>query len=168
MPFTMRRIPITPAKLTGDVLEAWERRYLEGSDLAEWAEALLAAGFECGPILEALASHDVHWQRLPLLLSSICREIGLSEDVTGEIANLKREVMIEEYRYGHRQAAELLHRLDDFRKRIEFPEPVDFRLLEDNADGSNDSGYYGSESRKRGKELEDLARHFLQRAGIRA
>ena len=162
----MRTIPITPGKLTGDVLEAWERRYLDGSDLAEWAEELLAAGFECGPIIEALASHDVHWQELPLLLSSICREIGLSGDVTAEIANLKQEVMIEEYRHGHRQAAELLHRFDDLRKRVEFPEPIDFRLLEDGDDGSNDSGYYGSQSRKRGKELESLARLFLQRAGI--
>jgi hypothetical protein len=52
------------------------------------------------------------------------------------------------------------------RKRVEFPEPIDFRLLEDGDDGSNDSGYYGSQSRKRGKELESLARLFLQRAGI--
>ena len=76
--------------------------------------------------------------------------------------------MIEEYRHGHRQAAELLHRFDDLRKRIGFPERIDMRILQDNRDGSNDSGFYGSESAKHGQALETLVRKYLEKAGIRA
>ena len=40
------------------------------------------------------------------------------------------------------------------------------RLLEDNPDNTNDSGYYGSESGVRGEELENLAQHYLRGIGI--
>jgi hypothetical protein len=98
----------------------------------------------------------------------MCRDVGLSQDVAAEVSGLKQQVMIEEYRRGHRQAAELLHRFDDIRKRIGFPKPIEMRILEDNEDGTNDSGYYGIESRKHGPELQSLARKYLDTAGIRA
>ncbi|MBL8818545.1 MAG: hypothetical protein JNL58_21130 [Planctomyces sp.] len=164
----MRTIPITPGKLTGDVLEACHRRYLDGADLAGWAEALINAGYDSEAIIEAVANRDMHWEKVPALFSRMCRELGLSDDVANEVAGLKEEVMIEEYRHGHRQASELLHRFDDLRKRIGFPEPIDVRIMEDNDDGTNDSGYYGSRSRKRGSELDALARKQLEKAGIRA
>ena len=164
----MRTIPITPGKLTGDVLEACHRQHLEGADLAAWAEALLTAGLESDAIIEAVANPDLHWEKVPALFSRMCHDIGLSQDIAAEVTALKQEVMIEEYRRGHRQAAELLHRFDDLRKRIGFPEPIDLRLLEDNDDGTNDSGYYGSQSRKHGPELETLVRIYLDKAGIRA
>jgi hypothetical protein len=167
MPFPMRAIPITPGKLTGDVLEASHRRYLEGSDLAAWAEALLTAGFDSDAIGEAVANPDLHREKVPALFSRMCHEVGLTPDIGTEVAALKQEVMIEEYRHGHRQAAELLHRFDDLRKRIGFPEPIDLRILEDNEDGTNDSGYYGSQSRKHGPELDAVVRRHLEKAGIR-
>jgi hypothetical protein len=164
----MRTIPIAPDKLTGDVLEACHRQYLQGADLAAWAEALLTAGFDSDAIIEALANPDMHWQKVPALFARMCREVGLSEDIAIEVEALKQDVMIEEYRRGHRQAAELLHRFDDLRKRIGFPEPIDMRILEDNDDGTNDSGYYGSRSRKHGTELDALVRTILEKVGIRA
>ncbi|HLN32478.1 MAG TPA: hypothetical protein VK395_32420 [Gemmataceae bacterium] len=60
-----------------------------------------------------------------------------------------------------------MHRFYDLRKQIGFPEAIDFRLLEDNDDGTNDSGYYGSQSRMHGPELESLVRNYLEKAGIR-
>ena len=163
----MRTIPITSGKLTGEVLEAYHRQYLSASDLAAWAEALLTAGFESDAIVQAVASPDLHWEKVPALFAAMCRDVGLSRDVQAEAAALKQEVMIEEYRRGHRPATELLHRFDDLRRRIGFPEPIDMRLLEDNEDGTNDSGYYGSQSRKHGRELETLVGKYLDKAGFR-
>jgi hypothetical protein len=102
------------------------------------------------------------------LFSRMCRDVGLSDDVANEVDAIKQEVIIEEYRRGHRQATELLHHFDDLRKCIGYPERIDMRLLEDNQDGTNDSGFYGSESGKHGQVLEALARDYLERAGIRA
>jgi hypothetical protein len=164
----MRTIPITPDKLTGDVLEAFHRRYLDGADLAAWAESLLTAGYDSDAIIEAVANPDMYWEKVPGVFSRMCHEVGLSENVSSEVAPLKEAVMIEEYCRGHRQAVELLHRFDELRKRIGFPEPIDARIMEDKDDGTNDSGYYGSKSRKRGPELEALARRQLEKAGIRA
>jgi hypothetical protein len=161
-------IPITPGKLTGNMLEACDRGYLDGGDLAAWAEALLTAGFDSDAITRAVASPDLHWQEVPALFGAMCRDVGLSQDAAAEVPALKQEVMIEEYRRGYRQGAELLWRFDDLRKRIGFPEMVEMRLLEDNRDGTNNSGYYGMDSRQHGQALENLARKCLERAGIRA
>ncbi len=111
----MRTIPITPGKLTGDVLEACHRRYLDGRDLAAWADALLTAGFDSDAIIEAVANPEMHWETVPGLFSRMCRDVGLSPDVAAEIGALKQEVMLEEYWRGQRPAAELLHRFDDLR-----------------------------------------------------
>jgi hypothetical protein len=121
----IRTIPITPRRLTGDVLEACHRQYLDGSDLAAWAEELLLAGFESDAIIDALGNSEIHWEKVPGLFSRICRDVGLSEDVAGEVDALKQQVMIEEYRHGYRRAAELLHRFDDLRKRVGYPERID-------------------------------------------
>src|SRR5262245_49539498 len=164
----MKTIPITPGKLTGDVLEACHRQYLQGRDLAEWGEALLAAGFDSEAIIEAVANPEMHWEKVPGLYSRMCREVGLSEDVASEVASLKQDVMIEEYRRGQRPAAELMQRFDDLRKRIGFPEPIHCRIMEDNSDGTNDSGYYTDSRRLHGTQLEALVRQYLDRAGIRA
>lgn len=163
----MRTIPITPSMLTGRVLEAFHDRHLDGRKLAAWADALLDAGFDSGAIIEAVVDPEMHWQRIPGLFTQICCDVGLCPDVASEVAALKQEVMIEEYRRGYRNAAELLFRFEDLRKRIGFPEMVIMRLLEDNDDDTNDSGFYGSDSGKHGTELEALVRTFLERAGIR-
>jgi hypothetical protein len=92
--------------------------------------------------------------------------VGLSDDIAGEIATVREEAYIEEYRQGHRRAAELLHKFDDLRKRIGFPEMLELRLLEDNDDGTNDSGYYGIESRIHGRQLDEMVRRYLADAGI--
>src|SRR5690349_12873263 len=80
----MRTIPITPGKLTGDVLEACHRRYLDGADLSAWADALLTAGFDSDAVIEAVANPDMHWEKVPALFSRMCRELRLSEDVAKE------------------------------------------------------------------------------------
>lgn len=162
----MRNIPITPGKLSGAVLEAYHRKFLDGSDLAAWAEALLTSGFESDAIIEAVGNADMHWEKVPRVFSQMCIDLGLSTDVSTEVASLKQEVMIEEYRHGHRKASELLHRFDDLRKRVGFPESIDIRILEDNGDGTNDSGYYTRLSQRHGLELERLCRTHLEQAGI--
>lgn len=167
-PSPMKTIPITPGKLTGDMLEAYHHRNLQGSDLAEWGEALLTAGFDSEAIIEAVANPEMHWEKVPGLYSRMCREVGLSNDVASEVVFLKQEVMIEEYRRGQRSAAELMQRFDDLRKRIGFPEPVHCRLMEDNADGTNDSGYCTDSRKLRGTQLEVVVRQYLERAGIGA
>jgi hypothetical protein len=137
-------------------------------------EALLTAGFESDAIIDAAVNPDMHWQRVPALLSRICQDVGLSDDIAVELphrsrnAPLMQSVMIEEYRYGHRQAAELLHRFDDLRKKIGFPEPLELRICEDNDDGTNESGYYGLNSGRHGPEFHEEIRRYLANAGILA
>ena len=165
MPEPMINVPITPGLLTGDILEAYHRGYLQSAELSAWAEALIIAGYDSDAVTEALGNPDMHWQEMPRVFSDICHEVGLSSDPETEIESLKQQVMIEEYRHGHRQGAELFQRFDELRKRAGFPEPVHLRLMEDNADGSNDSGYY-SDSKQHGPELESLVGKALQKLGI--
>jgi len=150
------------------MLEACHRKYLEGSDLAEWGEALLSAGFDSEAIIESVSNPNMHWEKVAALYSRMCREVGLSKDVAIEIAFLKQEVMIEEYRKAQRSAAELMQRFEDLRIRIGFPEPVHLRIMEDNEDGTNDSGYYTDSRKLHGTQLEALVRQYLERAGIHA
>ncbi len=161
----MINVPITPGLLTGDILEAQHRGYLQAAELSEWAEALILAGYDSESITEALGNPDMHWQEMPRIFSEICRDVGLSPEVSAEIESLKQQVMVEEYRHGQRQGTELFQRFDDLRKRAGFPEPIHFRLMEDNADGSNDSGYY-SDSNQHGPELESLVAKALEKLGI--
>jgi hypothetical protein len=162
----MRVIPITPRALTGDVLEAAHRSYLGSSDLANWADALLTAGFDSDAVIDAVGNPDMHWEKVKRLFLAMCRELGLSTDPFVEIETLKQEVMIEEYRRGHRSAGELLWRFDDLRKRIGFPQSVHFRLIEDNDGGTNESGYYIDDKRMHGVKLDEAIRPFLESAGI--
>jgi hypothetical protein len=162
----MKRFPIVSQSLTGEVLDAFHRQYLDASALSNWAIELLAAGYESESIISAAAISEKHWQDVTHLFTAICRDIGLSQDIESEVAAVRREVMIEEYRRGYRQGAELLHRNDDLRKEIGFPEQVVCLLLEDNDDGTNDSGYYDWDHRIHGKELEDSIHVYLRRAGF--
>jgi hypothetical protein len=163
----MRVIPLTPGALTGDILEAARNSTLDGSELAEWAEALLAAGFDTDKVIEAVANPDMHWEKVRPLFVGMCRELGLSSDPYAEFEALKQEVMIEEYRRGHRSAGELIWMVDELRKRIGFPQSVHCRLIEDNDDGTNDSGYYSSDKRLNGVKLDEAIRPYLERSGIR-
>jgi len=162
----MRTIPITPEKLTGDILEAFHRNYLKGSDLADWARVLMFEDFDSNAVIEAFVTTNMHWEKVPIVFSAICREVGLSQDIATEIASVKQEVMIEECRRGLRKAAELFHHFDDLRKRVGFPEMIELRILPDNPNGTNDSGYYGINSRKHGNAFEDSIRDCLTKAGI--
>jgi hypothetical protein len=162
----MRVIPITPGVLTGNVLEVAHRSYLTGSELANWADALLTAGFDSDKVIEAVANPDMHWEKVKPLFAAVCRELRLSDDPYAEIAALKQEVMIEEYRQGYRSSAELMWRFDELRKRIGFPQSVHCRLIEDNNDGTNDSGFYSDDKQTHGVKLEEAICDYLQRAGI--
>jgi len=164
----MRKIPITPNYLTGDILEAFHRQYLDGSDLASWSEELLTLGFNSDAIIEALSNPEMHWQEVPVIFSKICSDIGLSADVVNEVESLKLSTMLEEYRHGYRQALQILHRFDELRVNIGFPEPIEFRLMEDNPNGTNESGYYGSQSKKSGNEFEKLACKHLDKLKVQA
>lgn len=162
----MRVIPITPGSLTGDVLEAAHRSFLDGKSLADWAEALLTAGFDSDKIIEAVANPDMHWEKVKPLFVAMCRELGLSTDPYAEIEAMKQEVMIEEYRRGHRTAGELLWKFDTLRKTIGFPQSVYCRLIEDNDDGTNDSGFYSDDRQLHGVKLDKAIIPHLERAGI--
>lgn len=164
----MRKIPITPNCLTGDILEAFHRQYLDGSDLASWSEELFTAGFNSDTIIEALSDPEMHWQEVPVIFSKICSDIGLSVDVANEIESLKLSTMLEECRHGYRQGLQILHCFDELRVNIGFPEPIEFRLVEDNPDGTNESGYYGSQSKKSGNEFEALACKYLDKLKLQA
>ena len=76
--------------------------------------------------------------------------------------------MLEEYRHGYRQGLQILHNFDELRVNIGFPEPIKFRIMEDNPDGTNESGYYGSQSKKSGNELETLACKHLDKLKMQA
>ncbi len=158
-------VPITPNKLSGDILEAYHRNYLSGPELSEWAEALILAGYDSDAINEALANPDSHWQELPELFKRICRDVGLSPDVSIDTEQVKKEAMIEEFRCGHRRGAELFQRFDDLRQRAGFAEPIHFRLMQDNPDETNDSGYY-TDSMSHGPELEAMVVDALRSIGI--
>ena len=161
-----RVIPITPTKPTSAVVEAFQREYLNGNDLSDWAEALLAAGYDSEAITTALGSAGLHWQRVPAIFWAMCREVGLSEDIGGEVSVVKEEVMIEEYRHGLYSGSGLLFHSDDLRKRVGFPEMIIARINEDAADGTNDSGFYGNSSGMCGEELEGRVRRQLEKVGI--
>ncbi|OEC32569.1 hypothetical protein A7D25_23420 [Pseudomonas sp. 21C1] len=162
----MRKILITPNCLTGDILEAFHRQYLDGNDLASWSEELLIAGFNSDAIIEAMSNPEMHWPEVPVLFSKICSDIGLSTDVINEIESLKLSTMLEEYRHGYRQALQILQRFEELRVNIGFPEPIEFRLMEDSPNGKNESGYYGIQSKKSGNELEELACKHLDKLNI--
>lgn len=161
-----RTLPLVAGILTGDTFEAFHRNYLDGQRLADWAVELLTEGFESEAVIRAAGGQDMHWQDVRPTFIAVCRELGVSHDIDDEIALIKREAMIEEYRRGSRQGADLLHRFDDLRREIGFPGQIVVRLLEDNPDGTNDSGYYDWEYRMRGAELEHKIREQLRRAGI--
>lgn len=154
---------MTSPRRTGDVVEAYLRRTLNATDLAAWGDALLDAGFDSDAIIESVSDPNMHWQKVRSLFERMCRELGLSLNIAENALALSQEVMIAEYRHGLRGASELLHRFDDLRKRIGFPEPIDMRLIPDNADGTNDSGYYSSSSRKCGIQLDAWIRTYLDK-----
>lgn len=160
-------IPLTSKVLTGDVLESHQCGILTSDDLNAWAEELLLDGRDSDAIVFAAANSDLDWQDVRRLFAAICRDLGLSDNLEDEIESIKRRVWIEEYRQGQRSGSELLHKFDDLRREIGFPEQPYLRLIPDNADGTNDSGYYGGDSWIHGEELELAAQKYLSRAGIR-
>jgi hypothetical protein len=134
--------------LTADVLHAARHNTLKGQMLCDWAEALIINGIETDTIIEALGNPDMHWERVNRLFDLICEDIGICKEFrTDMIPLLFEEAVIEEYRHGYRSAGELLHRNDNLRKRIGLPEQVMLRIMEDNNDGTNDSGFYSLHSR---------------------
>lgn len=152
--------------MTSAVVEAAERKYLDGKDLAAWAEALINAGYDSDAIIEAVGNPDMHWQKVPPLFARICCDLGLSNDIYAEIARIKECVRIEEYRVGQATAAQLIFGMDDFRKRIGFPEQLMLVIQPDNRDGTNDSGYETLHSGLRGPALEAALCKLLENAGI--
>ena len=153
--------------LTGDMLDAAQRNFLDGQMLCDWAEALIINGTETDAIIEALGNPDLHWERINRLFALICEEIGICEELSDDMIHLLfEEAMIEEYRHGYRTAGELLHRNDELRKRIGLPEQVMLRIMEDNDDGTNDSGFYSLHSQQTGPSFDEMMTQYLVRAGI--
>jgi hypothetical protein len=154
--------------LTGDVIHWFDCKILNGKKLSEWAEQLLVDGHDTPEICMAAASPDAHWEDVNRWFVTICRQLGISEDIARDVKQVEERVALDEYRAGQRKAAYLLWHFSGFRKRIGFPEIVVMRFIPDAADGTNASGFYGVESGLTGEELEEEIRPYLERAGIYA
>jgi hypothetical protein len=154
--------------LTGEIIDWFEMKILNGEKLSQWAEQLLMEGRDTPEICMAAASPDAHWEDVHRWFVTICRQLGISDQIDREAMQVKERVMIDEYRKGLRKGADLLKRFNGLQKRIGFPEIVIYRLMPDARDGTNASGYYSLDSGLTGEQLEQAIRPYFEKAGIYA
>jgi hypothetical protein len=152
--------------LTGDIIDWYELKILNGEKLSQWAEQLLVAGHDTPEICMAAATPEAHWQDVNRWFVTICRQLGISDDIEHHAKEVVERVMVAEYQAGQRKGADLLQRFNSLRQRIGFPETVMYRLIPDAPDGKNVSGYYSLNSNLTGEELEGEIRPYFEKAGI--
>jgi hypothetical protein len=152
--------------LTGEIIDWFEMKILNGQKLSQWAEQLLVEGHDTRDICMAAASPDAHWEDVHRWFVTICRQLGISDQIDREAMQVKERVMIDEYRQGLRKGADLLKRFNALRKQIGFPELVIYRIIPDAPDGTNASGYYSLDSGLTGEQLEEAIRPYFEKAGI--
>lgn len=152
--------------LTGTILNSYRRRRLTSVELNAWAEQLVKDGHESDAILLTLGNSDLAWEKVDPCFSQICRDLGISQHIDSEVDKVTREVWLDEYDRGLRSGGELLHTFDDLRKEVGIPDQIILRFLEDNPDGTNDSGYYSWDHKLSGDALESFIRDHLARAGL--
>ncbi len=157
---------LTKEPLLGDLLKAAQRNYLSGEQLCAWAEALLNQGIESPSIIDALVSNDLHWQQVPILFSQMCIDLGVCEDPYAAIEQIRQHICIEEYCAGLRSGSSLLHDFDYLRIAIGFPYMITLKIVPDNTDGTNDSGFYGMNSHLSHDVLEQEVVAALRTFGI--
>lgn len=157
---------LTKEPLLGDLFKATQRNYLSGEHLCAWAEALLTQGVESPSIIDALVSNNLHWQEVPTLFSKICEELGVCEDPYVAIEQIRQRICIEEYCAGLRSGSSLLHDFNDLRIAVGFPDMITLRIVPDNTDGTNDSGFYVINSHLSHDVLEQEVISALRAFGI--
>ena len=127
--------------LTGDVIHWFDYKILNGDKLSQWAEQLLLDGHDTREIRMAAASPDAHWEDVNRWFVTICRQLRISDDIARDLKQTEERVAMDEYRAGQRKAAYLVWHFRELRKRIGFPEVVVSRIMPDEPDGTNASGY---------------------------
>jgi hypothetical protein len=140
--------------LTGDVIEAYHRNYLNADLLNKWALVLLESGFEWEAIPFAASCPDLSWHEVPVYLRRILRELGVAVDIDDNIEKIKEDVFLQEYQIGKRSEGELLKKFDRLRKEIGFSSMIGFTIVGDEYEGESRSGYHTLDRRLYGEDLE--------------
>src|SRR5215510_2006229 len=89
--------------LTGDVLHWFDYKVLNGEKLSQWAEQLLVDGHDTREIRMAAASPDAHWEDVNRWFVTICRQLGISDDIARDVKQVEQRVAVDEYRARQRK-----------------------------------------------------------------
>lgn len=152
-------------KLTGDLIEAYHRHYLDAEELSEWATDLLVNGHETESIIMAAACPDLSWEEVGPTFKRILKELEVTADLDSDVEGIKKEVYLSEYRQGLRPGGEVLKKFDDLRREIGFPDMVGFTILGNDYEGNEKAGYHTLDRKLHGEKLEREIRKHLEKAG---
>jgi hypothetical protein len=151
-------------ELTGDLIEAYQRDYLEVKCLNEWALSLLESGFEGEAVLTAASCPDLSWQDVRFYFNKILKELKIADDLDQNIEAIKQQVFLDEYKKGLRLGSELLYKFDSLRKQVGFYDMVGFTIIGDDYKGECKVGYHTLDRKLYGEDLEKEIRAHLKKA----
>jgi hypothetical protein len=151
--------------LTGDLIDAYHRNYLNAEQLNAWAMELLEAGKDSVTIIAVAACSDLPPEQVGVSFKRILNELNVTKDLDSDVGAVKKRVFLEEYQRGLRPGAQVLQKFDDLRREIGFPDMVGFTILGDDYRGSERVGYHTLDRKLYGESLEKEIRRYLERAG---
>ncbi|MBC8061546.1 MAG: hypothetical protein H7Y18_12895 [Clostridiaceae bacterium] len=151
--------------LTGDLIEAYHRGYLDVEYLNKWAMELLESNYESEGVIIAASCPDLSWQEVNFYFKKILNELNITNDIDNNIEKLKQKVFLKEYKLGFRLGGQVLSRFDSLRKEIGFYDMVGFTIIGDDYEGEDKGGYHTLDRKLYGQDLEKEIRIHLQRAG---
>jgi hypothetical protein len=151
--------------LTGDLIEAYHRQRLTGSQLSAWAVELVVAGKDSESIIRAAANPGLPPEHVGVYFRKILKELQILDHLDDDIAAIKKKVFLEEYRKGLRPGAQVLKIFDDLRREIGFPSQIAHTILGDDYRGNERAGYHTLDRKLHGDLLEKEIRRYLERAG---
>jgi hypothetical protein len=150
--------------LTGDLIEAYQRNFLNVSDLNIWAVSLLESGYDSEAVLIAASCSDLHWQEVRKYFAKILKELNITENIDENTEKVKEQVFLNEYQMGLRLGGQLLQKFDNLRKEIGFYNMVGFTIAGDEYKGNYNNGYHTLDRKLSGDELEKEIRKHLKNA----
>ena len=151
--------------LTGDLIEAYHRNYLNVEYLNKWAMELLESNYESEAIIIAASCPDLSWQEVISYFKKILEELDITNDIDSDIEKLKQKVVLEEYKLGLRSGGELLSSFDSLRQEIGFYDMVGFTIIGDDYEGEDKAGYHTLDRKLYGEDLEKEIRVYLEMSG---
>jgi len=150
------------------ILDLHRRGIAEPSEYGDWAEELLSGGHDGEAIVKLVGlkfagTQDLDWHEPGRLFKAACREAGISNDIDAEIETCFERTIVDAYRQGRISAATLVFDCSALQRRLDLTR-VYLRILEDDPDGTNHSGYHSDDLA--GADLESRLVHELESHGI--